>query len=84
MEHMEQTFETEVLTRLAVIESKLDGYKEIKKVTYDNDARSKQNEQDIKEIKDDNKWLRRAILGEGIGLIFMIIGIVIKLGLGVN
>lgn len=84
MEHMEQTFETEVLTRLAVIESKLDGYKEIKKVTYDNDARSRQNEQDIKEIKDDNKWLRRAILGEGIGLIFMIIGVIIKIGLGVN
>ena len=81
---MEQTFETEVLSRLAVIESKLDGYKEIQKVTYENDARSKQNEQDIKEIKDDNKWLRRAILGEGIGLIFMIIGIIVKIGLGVN
>lgn len=81
---MEPTFETEVLTRLAVIESKLDGYKEIEKVTYDNDARSRQNKQDIKEIRDDNKWLRRAILGEGIGLIFMIIGIIIKLGLGVN
>ena len=27
---MEKTFETEVLTRLAVIESKLDGYQNIK------------------------------------------------------
>lgn len=81
---MEKTFETEVLSRLAVIESKLDGYKEIKKVTYENEARSKQNSQDIKDIHEENKWLRHAIIGEGIGLIFMVVGIIIKTGLGVN
>lgn len=29
-------FRTEVLSKLAVIESKLDGYKEVKQITYDN------------------------------------------------
>lgn len=47
---MEKSFETEVLTRLAVIESKLDGYKEIKKITYENETRSIQNEEDIKQL----------------------------------
>lgn len=49
---MEKTFETEVLSRLAVIENKLDGYKETKKTVYEADNRSKQNEQDIEELKD--------------------------------
>ena len=81
---MEKTFETEVLSRLAVIESKLDGYKDMKKVVYEADNRSRQNEENIQEIQAENKWLRHAIAGEGIGLIFMIIGIIIKSGLGVN
>lgn len=81
---MEQPFETEVLSRLAVIESKLDGYKDMKKVVYEADTRSKQNKADIQEMQEENKWLRHAIIGEGIGLIFMIIGIIIKIGMGVN
>lgn len=84
MEHMEPSFETEVLTRLAVIESKLDGYKEVKSIAYSADNRSKQNEEDIKEIKDNNKWLKRTIIGEGIALVFMLVGIFIKIGMGVN
>lgn len=84
MEHMEQQFETEVLTRLAVIESKLDGYKEVKSVAYSADNRSRQNEQDIKEMKDNNKWAFRtsvgAIITSGIGIIVMFV----KMGMGVN
>lgn len=84
MEHMEQSFETEVLTRLAVIESKLDGYKEVKSVAYAADTRSKQNEEDIKEMKDNNKWAFRtsigAIITSGIGIIVMFV----KMGMGVN
>lgn len=80
---MEKSFETEVLSRLAVIESKLDGYKEVKTVAYEADTRSKQNEQEIKELKDNNKWLKRTIIAEGIGLVFMLIGIFIKNGIGV-
>ena len=55
---MEKTFETEVLTRLAVIESKLDGYKEIEKVTHENEAKCKQNANDIKEIQEKYEFLK--------------------------
>lgn len=81
---MEKTFETEVLTRLAVIESKLDGYKEIEKVTHENETRCKQNTSDIKEIQDKLKWLSKTCIG---AIITGVIGIgiaLIKTGLGVN
>ncbi len=84
MERNEQSFETEVLTRLAVIESKLDGYKELKKVTYESDNRSKQNEQDIKELQDKFKWLSRTLGGAIISGIVGLIFIFIKTGMGVN
>lgn len=48
---MEKTFETEVLTRLAVIENKLDGYKEIKKIAYSNERNCNQNTKDIAELE---------------------------------
>lgn len=77
-------FKIEVLTQLAVINSKLDGYGETKKVAYEADNRSKQNEQDLKEIKDTNKWAFRtsvgALITSGIGLVFLFI----KLGIGVS
>lgn len=81
---MEKTFETEVLTRLAVIESKLDGYKEIKKVTYENEARSKENTADIKELQDKFKWLSRTTAGAIITAVVGLIFTIIKIGLGVN
>lgn len=56
---MEKTFETEVLTRLAVIESKLDDYQRIKEKAEVAYTISAQNKEDIKAIKDNNKWLFR-------------------------
>lgn len=79
---MDKTFETEVLTRLAVIESKLDGYKELKNVAYEANTRSKENFQEIKELKDKNKWLVRTIVGAIIAEIMGIIFILIQSGLG--
>lgn len=81
---METKFETEVLTRLAVIESKLDGYKEMKKITYDNEARTTKNEEDIKEIQDKLTWLSRTTIGAIISGVIGIVIIFIKIGLGVN
>lgn len=81
---METKFETEVLTRLAVIESKLDGYKEIKKITYDNEARATKNEEDIKEIQDKLTWLSRTTIGAIISGVIGIVIIFVKIGLGVN
>lgn len=80
---MDKTFETEVLTRLAVIESKLDGYKELKTVAYSADTRSKENKNEIEELKEKNKWLSRTIIGAVIGEIVAIIFLVVKIGLGV-
>lgn len=52
---MEKTFETEVLSRLAVIESKLDDYKEIKEKTEIAYNKSINNEEDIKINKQEIK-----------------------------
>lgn len=81
---MDKTFETEVLTRLAVIEAKIDDYKEIKNVSQNADSRSKQNEKRISNLEERNKWLARAMIGavicEVIGIGFMLI----QIGLGVK
>ena len=81
---MEKTFETEVLTRLAVIESKLDGYKEIEKVTHQANNRSKQNEADIKELQDKLKWLSRTTIGAIISGVVGLVFLLIQIGMGVN
>lgn len=81
---MDKTFETEVLTRLAVIESKLDEYKELKNAAYEANTRSKENFQEIKELKDKNKWLVRTIVGAIIAEIMGIVFILIQSGLGVK
>lgn len=80
---MEKSFETEVLSRLAVIESKLDGYKEVKAIAYEANTRSKQNEQDLKEIKDNNKWAFRTSVGAIITSAIGIIVLFVKTGMGV-
>lgn len=81
---IEQSFETEVLSRLAVIESKLDGYRDIKKVAYEADTLSKENEQDIREIEDKIKWLSRTLVSAIITGVVGIVFLLIKIGMGVN
>lgn len=81
---MEKTFETEVLTRLAVIESKLDGYQNIKEKSEEAYTVSKQNKEDIKEMQDTNKWLWRTTVGACITSVIGIIFIFIKTGMGVG
>ena len=70
-------FKIEVLTQLAVINSKLDGYNKTQEIAIQAENRSKQNEQDIKEIRDNNKWLFRtslaAVITSLIGVAFAII-----------
>jgi len=60
---LQETFETKVLTKLAVIETELKGHSELKKIIYDTERRSIKNEAEIQEIKDNNKWLKRAVIG---------------------
>ena len=70
---MEKDFETQVLTRLAVIESKIDDYKSIKDTTREAYNVSQKNKEDINEINDKIKWLSRTIAG---AIIAGIIGLV--------
>ena len=81
--NIEFKFEVEVIERLTKIESKLDGYKEIERISRESDNRSKQNERRIDTLEDRNKWLARvavgAIIGEIIGVGFMLV----QMGLGV-
>lgn len=79
---MEKTFETEVLTRLAVIESKLDGYQNIKEKAEIAYTTATQNKEDIKEIQDNNKWLFRTAVGACITSVISIIVMLAKSGIG--
>lgn len=77
MERELSEFKIEVLTQLAVINSKLDGYNKTQEIAVQADNRSKQNEVDIKEMKDTNKWAFRtsigAIITSSIGIVFLLI-----------
>ena len=81
---MEKGFETEVLSRLAVIESKLDDYNNIKVKTEEAYTKSKTNEKDIIEINDKIKWLSRTVAGALIAGVIGIVFILIKIGIGLK
>lgn len=81
---MDKDFETEVLTRLARLETKVDDYNGIKNKVEETRAKAFSNERRIDEIEDKIKWLTRTITGEVIGGIILIVFIFIKLGLGIN
>ena len=79
---MEQNFEKEVITRLTIIETKLDDYSKNKEKTDDAYNLSKENEKKIADINDKLRWTARAVIG---ALITGFIGIglaVFKTGLG--
>lgn len=81
---MDKDFETQVLTRLAVIESKLDDYKSVRDKTEEAYNTSQENKADIAEINDKIKWLSRTIIGAIISGIIGIVFILIKIGMGVK
>ena len=83
MLNMKDNFETEVLTRLAVIESKLDDYKDIKDKAEKAYTISLDNQKDIDELKDKNKWLNRTLIGAIVAGVIGIIFIYLKIGLGI-
>lgn len=79
---MKDNFETEVLTRLAVIESKLDDYKDIKDKADKAYNISLDNEKEINELKDKSRWLSRTLIGAILTAIVSIVFIYLKIGLG--
>lgn len=60
---MNKEFETEVLMRLTVIETKLDDYNKIKDKAEDAYVQSTVNKEDIAELQDKIKWLSRCLVG---------------------
>ena len=81
---MEEKFEIEVLTRLAVIESKIDDYKNIKEKSEDAYNLALRNENAISKIEDRNKWLWRTAVGALITGLIGILVLFIKVGIGIN
>lgn len=80
----EKAFETEVLTRLTKIETKLDDYNNTKQKTDEAFNLSKENEKDINEINDKIKWLSRTITGAILTGLIGIVFIYLKLGLKIG
>lgn len=78
-----KNFEIEVLTRLTVIETKLDGYKEIKEKTEEAYSKSFEHEKRIEELEDNNKWLWRTTVGATITSFVGVFFIIFKIGLGI-
>lgn len=77
-------FQTEVLTRLARIETKLDDYDNLKTKAEETRAKSYSNERRINELEDKQKWLERTTVGAIIVGAVNLIFIFIKLGLGIK
>ena len=76
---MEKSFETEVISRLSKIETKLDDYKQVKDEAAEALQLSKANDCSIKEMKENSKWLRRTILVSLLGLVSSIIMLYLKI-----
>ena len=81
---MRENFETEVLERLTIIETKLDDYNNIKSRAENADVRSKSNEKRIEKIEDSNKWLFRTSAGAVITSVVALIFLLIQIGIGIR
>lgn len=79
-----KNFETEVLTRLAVIESKIDDYKDTREKADEAFTKAKENEKEIIDIQDKLKWISRAIVGAVIVALIGIIFSFLKIGIGLG
>lgn len=80
---MNEKYELEILTRLAVIESKIDDYKIIKQKSEDAYNLAIKNSESIKDINDRSKWLYRTTIGALITGLIGIIIIILKIGIGI-
>lgn len=81
---MEQNFETEVLTRLTKIETKLDDYKSVKDKSDTAYTIATENQKEIEEINERIKWITRTVVA---AVITGVIGIgiaLLKSGIGIH
>lgn len=77
IEKLDQDFQTQVLTRLAVIESKIDDYKNLQQKCNEAYSVSISNRERINKIEDTLKWIWRTVAGI---LIAGIMAILFKFG----
>lgn len=77
IENLDQDFQTQVLTRLAVIESKIDDYKNLQQKCNEAYSVSINNRERINKIEDTLKWIWRTVAGI---LIAGIMAILFKFG----
>ncbi|SHO50052.1 hemolysin XhlA family protein [Anaerocolumna xylanovorans] len=85
----EVPFEREVLDRLKTIEVKLDGYRQMKARTYENEREIIEIKGDLDEyqkrisgLEDSNKWLTRAIAAALISALVGLLFAFVKMGAG--
>ena len=81
---MEKDFETEVLTRLTKIETKLDDYSRIKNKAEDSYVMSQSNKGRIDEIEERLKWVTRTTVGAIITGLISILFLFLKTGMGLK
>jgi hypothetical protein len=79
-------FQTEVLQRLAVLETliKEQDYKGVSKTAEEAYTKSIKNEEDIKEMKEKNRWYFRTIIAAFLTAIVGIIISIFKSGIGMK
>lgn len=81
---VEKDFETEVLTRLTKIETKLDDYKSVKDKSDTAYTIATENQKEIEEINERIKWITRTVVA---AVITGVIGIgiaLLKSGIGIH
>lgn len=67
----------EILERVVSIETKIDGYNNLREKLDKTYGLARQNQKDVLEIKDNTKWLWRTIAGT---ILVAILGAIIKFG----
>lgn len=74
---MEKDFETEVLTRLTKIETKLDDYSRTRDRVDTAFNQSNENKKDILELQDKIKWMSRTTIGALLtGLVSLLVAVI--------
>lgn len=86
---MEAEFEREVLDRLIKIEEKLDGYKNSKVKTYENEKEILRIKSDLEDVQktvtdltESNKWLFRTVVAAIIVAAIGILTTIVRIGVG--
>lgn len=84
MEKNLESFESEVLTRLARLETKLDDYSHMRDKAENAYSLSKENEKEISDLQDKIKWITRTIIGAIITGLIGILFLFVQVGIGVK